>query len=300
MNMSKTNRSYLETIKLIRKLTIISLFADDLLMNTFVLKGGNLMDIAFGISDRASIDIDVSMSDDFPTDKLEDIRYRLERALIKTFDDHDLQVFDVTLAAKPKEAYAAVKDFWGGYLLLFKAIDKAKAASLSLEAMRKQALLLGPDNSAKFKVDISKFEYCDNKEAITIDDYTIYVYSSVMFVYEKLRAICQQIPSYTAIIHQQPRQRARDFYDIYTIVNKLELESSLFLAENLQILQEIFAAKKVPVDLLLEIKKHSDFHADSFASVVDTVTDKSKLQAFDFYRDYVSNLAARLKPSGEK
>ncbi len=59
------NTPILETIKQIRKLVIISLFADDELMNTFVLKGGNAIDIIYGLSDRASIDIDVSMAKDF-------------------------------------------------------------------------------------------------------------------------------------------------------------------------------------------------------------------------------------------
>ena len=202
-----------ETIKLARRLTVIALFSDDMLMNTFVLKGGNAINLVYGLSDRSSIDIDVSMPSDFLPEQLENIRHRLEKALIKTFSDHKLEVFDVLLKAQPKIPRANVKDFWGGYHLTFKVIEQRKD-ELPLESKRKQALLLGPDRSASFKVDISKFEYCEPKEARTFDDYTIYVYSPVMIVYEKLRAVCQQISSYAETVHQQPRQRARDF-DFY-------------------------------------------------------------------------------------
>ena len=58
-------------LRLIRKLAIISLFADDRLINTFVLKDRNPIGIVYGITDRASIDIDVSMPNEFkPEEKI--------------------------------------------------------------------------------------------------------------------------------------------------------------------------------------------------------------------------------------
>jgi len=45
----------------IRKLAIIALFSDDDLMDTLVLKGGNALTFAYNVSNRASIDVDVSM-----------------------------------------------------------------------------------------------------------------------------------------------------------------------------------------------------------------------------------------------
>ncbi len=288
-----------ETIQFARRLTVIALFADDMLMNTFVLKGGNAINLVYGLSDRSSIDIDVSMAGDFLPDQLEDIRLRLEKALIKTFSDHKLEVFDVLLKAQPKTPYADVKEFWGGYHLAFKVIEQHKGG-LPLESRRKQALLLGPDRSASFKVDISKFECCEAKEAKTFDDYTIYVYSPVMLVYEKLRAVCQQISSYAETVHQQSRQRARDFYDIYTLVTGLNLESRLFVADNLLILHEIFAAKRVPLNLLTAIHDYKDFHAVGFETIAVNISDKSKLRDFDFYFDYVVELAARLNTAREK
>lgn len=191
----------LEVIKFIRKLVIISLFADDDLMNVFVLKGGNAIDIIYGLDDRASIDIDISMETEFDIENLEEIRKKLEKSLITTFNDHKYHIFDVTLVEKPKVITSVAKSFWGGYLLEFKIIESQKIAGLSHELKRKQALNVGPSSSTKFKVDISKFEYCETKAEKDLDGYTIYVYTPVMVVYEKLRAICQQLPQYASTIY---------------------------------------------------------------------------------------------------
>jgi predicted nucleotidyltransferase component of viral defense system len=285
----------MDQINLIRKLTIISLFADDLLMDTFVLKGGNAISTIYGITDRSSIDIDVSMTGNFKPEELEDIENRLEKALTTTFLDHKFEVFDVKLTPKPKELRESTKTFWGGYSLLFKVIEKNKT-HLPLESKRKQALLLGPGNSAKFKVDISSFEYCEPKEITYLDDYTIYVYSPIMLVYEKLRAICQQMPAYTELVQQKPRPRARDFYDIHTIIAAKNLANTVFDDNNIIILSEIFKAKKVPLDLLAKIgnQDQRDYHTADFETLIDNISNKKTLQDFDFYFDYVAKLALEL------
>lgn len=288
--------SNLEQNKFIRKLVIIALFADDLLMNKFVLKGGNALDIIYKINDRASIDIDVSMVDEFSKDELEDIRSRLERAFEKVFSDHNLLVFDLKLKPKPKEVFADIKNYWGGYSLVFKIIEKEKAVDMSLQNMQKQALTLGPKNSTNFKVDISKFEYCKPCAEETLDDYTIYVYTPIMIVFEKLRAICQQIPEYAEQVHLKPRPRARDFYDIYTIINKLQLEDKILSNESIDVFNAIFRAKHVPIKILPQIKANREFHKEAFQTVIDTVSNIDKEKDFDFYFDYILNFIERLKP----
>jgi len=52
------NLKFLEKLK---KLTIIAMVSDDYLMEKLVLKGGNALDLFYGISPRASLDLD------FPT-----------------------------------------------------------------------------------------------------------------------------------------------------------------------------------------------------------------------------------------
>lgn len=54
-------------------------------MNPFVLKGGNAIDIVYGLDNRASIDIDVSMDRSFVPDAIEPVRRKLEKALVQTF-----------------------------------------------------------------------------------------------------------------------------------------------------------------------------------------------------------------------
>lgn len=49
----------------ILKLTISSFFYDDELAEIFVLKGGNALSLGHGISNRSSLDIDLSMDKPF-------------------------------------------------------------------------------------------------------------------------------------------------------------------------------------------------------------------------------------------
>lgn len=49
----------------IRRLTIRALFADDTLMERLVLKGGNALSLVYGLSPRASLDLDFSLETDF-------------------------------------------------------------------------------------------------------------------------------------------------------------------------------------------------------------------------------------------
>ena len=67
----------------IRRLTVISLFSDDTLMDIFVLKGGSALNLIYDINSRASIDIDVSMEEDFDEENMEYIKNKLETSLRK-------------------------------------------------------------------------------------------------------------------------------------------------------------------------------------------------------------------------
>src|SRR5437867_2298452 len=77
-----------------------------------------------------------------------------------------------------------------------------------LAKMRIQAQTFDPQHGRKFRVEISKHEYCEGKIQATLDGHTIYVYTEEMCVVEKLRAICQQMPGYGKT---NPTPRARDF-----------------------------------------------------------------------------------------
>lgn len=177
----------------------------------------------------------------------------------------------------------------------FKIMEKSKYAGLrdKPKALPKNAVAVGRNQKRKFRVDISKFEFCEGKIEEDLDGYTIYVYSPEMIVLEKLRAICQQMPEYAKKMQTHSAARARDFFDIYTIIEhcKIDLESS----ENVALLENIFEAKKVPLTLLGRISQYKEFHRPDFASVKDTVRPNVELKEFDFYFDYVIEKTAGLK-----
>lgn len=87
-----------------------------------------------------------------------------------------------------------------------------------------------------FSVDFSKHEYVEGCQEREFDEFSILVYSPEMIVAEKLRAICQQMEAYP---HKGRRNaRARDFYDIYKVVNACQMDVGT--VENL----ELFGARE--------------------------------------------------------
>mgnify|MGYP001131491490 CR=1 FL=1 len=55
----------LDYLKQIKKYAIIAMFSDDDLMDMLVLKGGNVLDLIYGVAARSSIDIYLSMETEF-------------------------------------------------------------------------------------------------------------------------------------------------------------------------------------------------------------------------------------------
>jgi len=280
------------SIDAVKKFTIIAMFSDDELMSQLVLKGGNALDLVHKISTRASADIDLSISRDFPGGK-DDFRRRVERALSQTFADEGYHVFDVRMEERPEQISAELRDFWGGYGVEFKLISSARRADVGddIEALRRNALNLG--RGTKFLVDISRYEYTDGKEAVDFEGYRIFVYSVQMMVCEKLRAICQQMPEYGPVIKRSRpgTPRARDFVDIHALISIFHIR----LDACKQLLRDIFAAKRVSLRLLSKIHQYRDFHRADFPAVQDTVRPGVELKSFDFYFDFVVKSVEQLE-----
>jgi len=279
----------------VKRLVIISMFSDDELMDVLVLKGGNALDLIYGISPRASVDIDFSIESEFQEDELEKIQMKIQEALSVTFGEKDLVVFDVKMKQKPRTISRNLADFWGGYEIEFKIIEKEKHDSLStnLEKLRRNALMVGGGKS-RIKIDISKYEFCRDKEEKDLDGYTIYVYSPEMLVIEKLRATCQQTKEYCKIVKtHKPIARARDFFDIAVTVEHFSIDLSTH--DNLRLLEAVFAAKKVPLSFLGLIRNYRELHRSDFAAVLDTVKPGEDIQDFDFYFDYVVGIVEELR-----
>lgn len=277
----------------IKRLAIAGLFSDRLLLDKLVLKGGNLLDLVYGISSRSSIDIDVSLDGDFEEEP-ELLRRRIERALDSVFSDAALQVFDVNLKDVPPEITDDMKPFWGGYKVDFKVIEVERFHELKgdVENMRRSCLSVGKRGSTKFKIDISKHEYCSSKQQAEIDGFTIFTYTPAMFVSEKIRAICQQMASYSSVVGSHPSARSRDFLDVYLVVTAYQIYPESVDFQSL--LRSTFGAKRVPVSLVKEIRNTFDFHVGDFVSVLQTIKPDHPVRDFQFYFNFVVDFCSRL------
>lgn len=280
----------------LKRLVIIAMFSDDDLMEILVLKGGNALDIVHEAAYRSSLDLDFSIENEFSKDDLATVLDKVEQNLNNTFRPEGFEVFDVKLAEKPKEISKAMAPFWGGYQVDFKLIesDKYLKHRSDIAAARRNAAVIGPKNKKTFRIDISKFEYCRTKEERDLEGYTIYVYTPEMIVFEKLRAICQQMPEYEKHVKNPSRSaRARDFFDIYTVfkIFGVDLKSQ----ENYELLKNIFDAKRVPLELLGMIKDYREYHRPDFDAVRATVKRTYQLRDFDYYFDYVARRVKELK-----
>jgi len=267
----------------IRRLVIIAMFSDDKLMAQFALKGGNALNLVYGIGARSSIDVDLSMEGDF--DNPADAERRILRALRDRFDSAGYLLFDEKFTKRPGTAETERNEKWGGYQVEFKLIPKVKFDELArdLEVARRNALPVSPSQQRIFKVQISKHEYCASRAEMEFDDYTIYVYTPAMIAIEKLRAICQQMPEYPMRGYATPR--SRDFYDIYAVVT--EARVNLGTPENLELIRTIFAAKQVPLNLIPRIPHYREFHRPDWPAVVDSVS--GPLRDFDFYFAFLTD-----------
>jgi hypothetical protein len=292
---------YIEFLNSVKQQVIIAILADDELGDRLVLKGGNLLQFAYELSARASKDIDISVDGDF--DDFDWLQNRVRTGLNRTFGERDLVVFDFEFREVPAQMSEDLKSFWGGYQCRFKLIPKdAYDANIgSPESIRRKAYPLDSQNrSTIFKVDFSRHEFCGDKEEFEISGYRIFGYSPRMFVAEKLRAICQQMPQYGVVIHRTraTASRARDFVDIYVIASHYGIAFDDLGFQ--QTVAKTFEIKKVPLEWIGRIGDFRDHHEPDFASVRDTVQPEFHLQDFDYYFDFVCKKCEALKPLWDK
>jgi len=160
--------------------------------------------------------------------------------------------------------------------------------------MRMAAVEVEPGGGRTFTIDISKFEYCEPKIQYQLNESVIYVYTLPMLAIEKLRAICQQLPQYKLRGYQTAR--ARDFYDIYRIVQDRGVD--LCSIDNFQLFSPIFAAKKVPLSFLSLVSGEREFHRPDWDAVINAATEE--LREYDYYFDFAVELIEKLHAAGVK
>ena len=279
----------------LKREVILALFADNVLMQRLVLKGGNLLDIVYGISTRPSRDIDLSICGEI--EDCESLGRLIEKALQRWFEPKDYVVFDVKIREEPHNLTEDFRGFWGGYKVEFKVIDSATYRDCAGDERKMRMLAMDmADGSKKFPLDISKHEYVDEKEAKLVDDLTIYAYSPQMLVAEKVRAICQQMPEYASFVKSHRRMRGRDFLDIRTVAEYFAVDFSDFGFQNT--VAKVFQAKRVDLKLLAKVADEAvrEFHRPDFASLAPTIRPGFDLQNYDFYYNYVVEKCRLLEP----
>lgn len=283
----------------LRKRIIVSLVSDDVMMERLVLKGGNAVDLVHDLAGRASLDLDFSLATDFPDASVAATEQTFRALLERGLGEAGYMVIDVELRPKPKFVTPDMAEFWGGYELNFKIISTEVFQQNAGDERRIRMFCedAGPGHRKRFRVDFSKFEYCEGKQPTDIEGYRVWVYTPAMIVCEKLRAICQQMPEYRARVKSPAASpRARDFFDIHVLVEGASVDLSS--PQTKALLVKMFAAKRVPLRLLHQIESHAEFHRDDFATVKDVVRPGLAIMGFDDYVAFVKKQVERLKPLG--
>jgi predicted nucleotidyltransferase component of viral defense system len=272
------------------------MISDDDLMELLIFKGGSAIDMIYDVSGRASLDLDFSMEGGLTEEEEKEVGEKIKKSLQETFLENGYIAFDIKFEKRPRNLRDEVKGFWGGYQVLFKAISTEDAAKYDhdIDVIRRRALNVGAKGGTQFKIDISSYEYCAAKATMELEDYAIHVYSPEMLVFEKLRAICQQIPEYETIIKTNRKPRGRDFYDIHLLMEEFGIDPGK--EGNKDLIKGIFEAKKVPLEWIRKIQDYREYHRENFeASLRDTVTKEEELENFDFYFDFVLDSFEKLE-----
>ena len=285
--MTKPKRPPPPDLRQIRRALLTAVASDDLLVDLLVLKGGNALELIHRIGERASLDLDFSMEAD--ARDAGELEARLRRAAEDRLDSLGLVVFDWRFGPRPNTAREGMQR-WGGYRAEFKLIDRELARQLGgeVDALRRQSVEISPEHQRVFQIDISKFEFCRGAATAEVDHFQLQVYTPAMIAAEKLRAICQQMPEYTQRLNPAPRPR--DFYDIHAIV-----ATGVRLPEHAELIRHMFDAKEVPYRLLglISRERERSFHGQVWSVVEQAVRDE--VQPFDFYFDFVGDVAGGLK-----
>ncbi len=283
--------------KEVRKLAIQAIYLDDNLSDILVLKGGNALSI-LELTRRASYDLDFSLYECTMED--EELEEKFKAAITNYFEENDYKVIKFEFKVKPKKEVAPKLFKWGGYAIEFKFIDIDKYTEITKttqEATVKKAYAQEYANMTGTNdpvlIELSKNEYCKDFHEKAFEDITIKIYSPWMIIFEKLRAICQQMEEYKKRTTSTPR--ARDFFDIYTTSKAYVLEKTPpeEIEELKELCQNIFKIKEVDMSLLERLDEYRGFHEQSFQKVIDSVLEKerSNLKSFDFYFDETKKMA---------
>lgn len=283
--------------KQIRKLAIQSLYLNDDLSDILVLKGGNALSI-LELTRRGSYDLDFSLYECTLTDA--QLEERFKTAIENHFEENDYKIIKFSFTKKPKKEIAPMTFKWGGYSIEFKFIKLDKYNDITKNTSPKtvksayaQEYVNMTGTNDPVLIELSKNEYCKGFNEKEFEDITLKIYSPWMIIFEKLRALCQQMDQYK--LRKNPSQRARDFFDIYTTSKAYVLDrTSLKDKEELsELIKNIFDIKEVDISLLEKLDDYKEFHRSSFQKVIDSVLEdeRADLKEYDFYFEETKKIA---------
>jgi hypothetical protein len=269
--------------------SVLAVFKDPILARRLVLKGGSALRLLDHERNRLSIDADFSVQGAITAEA--SYFTRIERALTRRFKPLGYGVLDFRYTPRPKRRKPELPDWWKGWLCQFKLLS-LEFLDLPLEAQRRRALIPEGSNSCIIDIDISEYEYCGAERKKTIRGVVIHGYTRELLAMEKLRAICQQHPDYR---FRSSKNRARDFYDIYTLCSQMD---EGFIRRCRKHLPAVFTAKDVPLSLLKSLWD-VDFlsvQRSGFVQVADST--KGIVRDFDVYVEHLRYLIIQIYPDG--
>jgi len=269
--------------------SVLAVFKDPILARRLVLKGGSALRLLDHERNRLSIDADFSMQGAIKAEA--SYFTRIERALKRRFKPLGYGVLDFRYTPRPKRRKPELPDWWKGWLCQFKLLS-LEFLDLSPEAQRRRALIPEGSNSCIIDIDISEYEYCGAERKKTIRGVVIHGYTRELLAMEKLRAICQQHPDYR---FRSSKNRARDFYDIYTLCSQMD---EGFIRRCRKHLPAVFTAKDVPLSLLKSLwdEDFLSVQRSGFVQVADST--KGTVRDFDVYVEHLRYLIIQIYPDG--
>jgi len=278
----------------IRLLVLEAIYSNDLLSELMVLKGGSAIRL-YDLEKRESYDMDFSLLEFDKNFDEEHFRKEIENAIVTCFENYNYKIFGFKFIAKPKKRRNEQIEDWGGYNITFKFLPIEQFEKICEKNKKTKNKELSHcfyefiGTKKAIEIEISKKEYCPRgkygyKEK-DLEGIKVKLYSPEMIIFEKLRAICQQMEEYKERNKKTPR--ARDFFDIVIINSQYPIDrnTSQDFEFFKNLLVKIFEVKKVPLELLSRNKfeKYRNFHKLDFESVKQIVVEKDKLQNFDYY-----------------
>jgi len=279
----------------IRLIILKAIFSNEELEEILTLKGGNALKL-YGVTERQSQDLDFSIKE---TVRLSKNRHEglFYSVLESEFEKNHYKLINFRFTEVPSKRQDNIPDFWGGYKIEFSIIHTNKFDQLSKSQLKNiNAFAESIEGDKKrIQIDLSFDEYTDTRQAKEVDGVSIYLYTPLMIVYEKIRASCQQLPDYHL---SRDKKRSRDLYDIYILLSNIKyitLYDEILNPDNFYILEKMFSLKNVDIDLIPKIPTiKEELEHDYHTRVLPQIPVDQSSPSFQFLFEYTTELFSEL------